>query len=399
MDEEEATEEDLLEESDEQPIESQESEYEQASEAEQTDRPMEDVMSKMLFKPEYSLCEPPPIDFDFELLMSFHHFCSSTQFTLPSPGINAMESYWQAKVLPLALSRPWMMSGLLAISDFHVVALADDESVVKSYSERAMRFFAGFLAGRRAASLPVRGTLRDPEDKDEERRVGGQIMCVLRCAHWALMKPMLGCQRSTSFTSFPFNLQNFHASLRSFTLVERNGSDGTPEEVFARASQIFRRRDQSEVLGESEKDIALLGRLDKLPSRMSNVFGRPDNLRDVMATLAAIATLVEHYSVIFTLDMGLPPVNAVWHSMVQWLSKVPENFKHMVSRHEPAALVVVAFWVSALVSRAEQCGYWFLQGLAHKLQLEISGRLRETEGALSLIDDLFYKNPHGSTIR
>lgn len=60
----------------------------------------------------------------------------------------------------------------------------------------------------------------------------------------------------------------------------------------------------------------------------------------------------------------------------------------MVSRHEPAALVVVAHWVSALVFRAEKCGYWFLRGLAHKLHAEISGRLVQTEGALSLIEGL-----------
>jgi hypothetical protein len=59
----------------------------------------------------------------------------------------------------------------------------------------------------------------------------------------------------------------------------------------------------------------------------------------------------------------------------------------MISRHEPAALIVVAHWVSALVFRVEK-SYWLLRGLAHKLLSEIAERLRQTEGALSLIEGL-----------
>jgi hypothetical protein len=83
---------------------------------------------------------------------------------------------------------------------------------------------------------------------------------------------------------------------------------------------------------------------------------------------------------------------------VQWPSKVPENFQSMISRHEPAALVVVAHWVSALVFRAEKLGYWFLRGLAHRLHAEIAGRLRHTEGALGLIEGLPYGTSEDTTM-
>ena len=59
----------------------------------------------------------------------------------------------------------------------------------------------------------------------------------------------------------------------------------------------------------------------------------------------------------------------------------------MVSRHDPAALVVVAFWVAALVIRAEQSGYWFLAGLGKELSSEIQGRIRDLdEDALKLLE-------------
>lgn len=70
----------------------------------------------------------------------------------------------------------------------------------------------------------------------------------------------------------------------------------------------------------------------------------------------------------------------------------------MISRHEPAALVVVAHWVSALVFRAEKMGYWFLRGLAVRLQTEIADRLRHTEGALDLIEGLPYGTSEDTTM-
>jgi hypothetical protein len=50
---------------------------------------------------------------------------------------------------------------------------------------------------------------------------------------------------------------------------------------------------------------------------MSDVFGRPKEVKDVMATLTAIASLVEHYSATFQTENGDSSSTAVWHSMVR----------------------------------------------------------------------------------
>lgn len=310
-------EEDLLSSSDEQESDSTESEHERASDAENTGGPKDDLMSRMLLRPEYVTDMTPPIGFDFESIKSFHHFTSSIHLTLPNPSTDATESYWQARFLPLALSRHWMMSGLLAIAEYHMVALAYNQPDVKAHCERAMKFYSGFFTGRREASMPARVRLLSTEDKDEERIVGGQVFCVIRCAQWALIDQVVAHQVN-SFPSYPLTLRNLLIALRSFSLVERNGNVGTPEEVFARAGQIFRRRSQSGALEDDEDTVTLLNRLDQLPSRMSSVFGRPNDLQDVMATLAAIAALVEHYSASFTPDTSPLSPNAVWHSMVSW---------------------------------------------------------------------------------
>lgn len=301
--------------SDEQYSDSPESAHERSSDSGETGGPKEDMISRMLLRPEYAQGLTPPIGFDFESIKSFHKFTSSIHLTLPNPSTDSAESYWRAKFLPLALSRHWIMSGLLAIAEYHMVALTNDQAEVKAHGERAMQFFSDFLTGRREASTPIRRGVPSSEDKDEERRVGGQAFCVLRCAQWALIEPVF-TQQANSFPAYPFLLRNLLTVLRSFSLVERDGNVGTPEEVFARAGQIFRRRSQSGALEDDEDTVALLNRLDQLPSRMSDVFGRPNDLKDVMATLAAIATLVEHYSASFTPDTSPLSPNAVWHSMV-----------------------------------------------------------------------------------
>jgi hypothetical protein len=61
----------------------------------------------------------------------------------------------------------------------------------------------------------------------------------------------------------------------------------------------------------------------------------------------------------------------------------------MISRNDPSALVVVVFWVSALILRAERSGYWFLSGLSKRLLLEIHDHLRSScVDALLLVEGL-----------
>lgn len=56
-------------------------------------------------------------NFDLEALKIFHHFLSVTSHTLPGPSFDVgVRCYWETAVLPLAFSRQWLMSGVLAIS-------------------------------------------------------------------------------------------------------------------------------------------------------------------------------------------------------------------------------------------------------------------------------------------
>lgn len=71
---------------------------------------------------------------------------------------------------------------------------------------------------------------------------------------------------------------------------------------------------------------------------MAEAFGKLESARDVLATLSALAALVECCNISFASD----EVGPAWRGMVIWLIKLPEYFNHMVEGHSPAALVVVA---------------------------------------------------------
>jgi hypothetical protein len=67
---------------------------------------------------------------------------------------------------------------------------------------------------------------------------------------------------------------------------------------------------------------------------------------------------------------------------LQFLHSLPSHFHTLLSRHEPAALVVLAHWAATLVHGAEASGCWLLRGLAGRLVEEIGGRLSGTDNEL-----------------
>jgi hypothetical protein len=170
-----------------------------------------------------------------------------------------------------------------------------------------------------------------------------------------------------------------------------NNDDDRQEESFTQVTRILKMRSSSnaESFGAftsgNNTPSALLNRLCALPSRMAETFGKPESARDFLATLSAIAALVECSDTCFASE----EVGAVWWGMATWLTKVPDHFNHMVSHHNQAALVVLAHWAASLVKRAEHCGCWFLRGSAKTILLRVAERLPADDRAVqSLVGSL-----------
>ena len=338
------------------------------------------------------------VDLNLETLTYFHHFTTTTSFTLPSAEQpRPATHYWQTDAVLQALRRRWLMCGLLAISACHLAVLADDITIERVHRERSAQFLSEFSAGweettKRDLGVEAAGV------EEEGKKAGGQIRCILRCAHWALAEYTLD-QGIIPEPATSSQLQSIMTTVRSFVVSDfalppggvRSDDDDGQEETFAQVGRILKARSSSNAgsfgaFSSCDNTLSeLLNRLGALPSRMAETLGKPENIQDVLATLSAIAALVECCAISFASDEA----GAAWQGMATWLTKVPDHFNHMVSRHSPAALVVLAYWAASLVKRAEYCGCWFLRGSAKMILLHIAEQLpADNRGVQSLVGSL-----------
>jgi len=335
-----------------------------------------------------------PVDLDLETLTYFHQFITTTSLTLP--GVQHPRSYWQTEVVLLALRRRWLMYGLLAISACHLAVLADDTTIKRAHCERSVQFFSEFTAGWETIKRDLE--VADAGIEEEVQKVGGQMMCMLHCAHWVLASSTLD-QAVISELVAPLQLQSIMTTIRSFVVPEfalrprgtRIDANERQEETFAQAKRILEMRSSSDAesfdafQSSDNMSSALLNRLRVLPYRMAEAFGKPDSAQDVLATLSAVAAMVKYCDTNFVSN----EVGAAWLDMVTWLIEVPDHFNHMVSHHNPAALVVLAYWAAFLVKRTENYGCWFLRGLTKTILLQIAEQLPSDDRAVqSLVGSL-----------
>lgn len=333
-----------------------------------------------------------PVDFDLETLTYFHHFTTTTSLTLPCAALSQSATrYWQTDVVHLALQRRWLMCGLLATAACHLVTLAVDTKTSQIHCDRSAQFFSKFSAGQDEASRC------EPDVKLAEgaNKAGRRMMCILRCVTWALGNT--GLIQEPAVTS---QLQSFMMMVRDFvdsdfdfrySGVRSDDSDGHAR-TFAQAGRILEMRSSSnsnagEFLSTENNNTrsALFDRLDALPSRMAEAFGKPEDIQDVFAALSAIAALVECCETSFASDEA----GAAFWAMATWLNRISERFNQMVAAHCPATLVVVAHWAALLVMRAEHCGCWFLRGSMRRVLLLVAERLRIEDCAVqSLVGGL-----------
>jgi hypothetical protein len=298
----------------------------------------------------YACQRSSAINIDLDVLTYFHHFASVTSFTLPATL--QQPYFWHTEFIRLALQRQSLMSGLLALSACHLAALAADTSVKKVHHARSAEFSNGF----RVAWSELDGITAEEEERVDI--AAQQISSLLSCARWDSTGPALDKECS---------LQTCITTLRSLAVAEPTPSFTGEEQksIFAKAKSILDAGPSSSASRDCTTRDVLLDRLRILPSCLSETFGRPSEVKSVLATLSAIAALVVCCEASFASDNR----DLAWRAMVLWLIKLPEHFNHMVARRDPAAMAVMEVWL-LLVQRAEDCGFWFLKGLSDKLYSE-----------------------------
>jgi len=326
------------------------------------------------------------LDIDLETMTYFHHFVTTTSLTLPGT-----ENYWQATVVPQALQRQWLMCGLLSLSACHMASVADNQRTQQIHRQRAAQLHLSFLAGLEETCVDDLGDVF----YEESHKAAQQIGCILDCVYWASdssdrgnSKEMANSSGIQSFLAIIRNLVSPNVADRSAGAQIYNDCDYRPA-TYAQASRILNIQNSSASRSLDARECtlpSLLNRLTELPSRMAEVFGKPDEVRGVLAPLSAIASLIECCDISF----ASKEVGSAWNGMTLWLIKVPAHFNVMVSNHTLVALVILAYWAGSLVQRAEDCGCWFLKGSAKKVLMLIAERLPpDNRGVQGLVADLF----------
>lgn len=318
-----------------------------------------------------------PINIDLEMFTYFHHFTTATYLTLPCPKHpQPTAHYWQIDVVPKALQQRWLMCGILAISACHTAMVVDDEMIRQVHHERAMQFSSEFFAVWDA----MRQTDSDfgaAEIGDTVKSLGRRVMCILNLARCALESTLI---QGVAPVSAPYELQSILTTLREYEDYScgiQSSDDERQQASFFEASRILATKSSSAV-SHSSPDKSSTGtpsdhfnRLRDLPLRMSETFGKPVSSQDFMATVAAIATLVECCELSLTSD----EVESTWWGMATWWTKVSDHFIVLVSHDDPAALVILAYWAALLVERAECYGCWFLSGSTRSILRQVTERL------------------------
>lgn len=323
------------------------------------------------------------VNIDLETLMYFHHFTNTTSFTLPS--VQHPESvihYWQTDVVLQALQRRWLMCGLLAISACHLATLSEDPEIKQVHLEKSAQFFSEFSAASEEISNRDSGA-GSAGTEDEAEKAGEKMRCVLRLADW-----VLASSPAQELIMETATLQSIMTTVRGLYPGDTKSDLDRQAITFAHTKKILQIGASSDngSFDASSNNIppAQLNYLRGLPSRMAEVFGKPNSVPDIIATLSALAALVECCDNSFTSDDAWP----VWRSMALWLIKIPDHFSRMVSSHDPAALVVVAHWAAFLVRRVEQSGCWFFKSLTETILRGVAERLPADDSVQSLVEGL-----------
>jgi hypothetical protein len=339
---------------------------------EQPDLPTDDVGPTMSMPP------PPitafqgvsstvlPVDVNLDTLTYFHHFITTTSLTLPITHPKGLDShYWQRDIVTQALTRRWLMCGLLAIAACHLALLTEDTTL--AHRQRLEYLSSVFFKERDEIASPSM-SLELLEPEEATKKAGDRIACVLSCAHSALHAHTL----ADSIVSPPANqpqLRRIVSSLRCLVTchvssdhdsIQGNINDSV-EDMFTHATRILTSTSSDNVL------YGVLNRIGGLPFRMTEAFGRPESTTGVLEVIAAIGALIESCAIAFN---SAEP-SAGWRGLATWFAQVPVSFDEMVFQYNPAALVVLAHWAALLLKRAEQCGCWVLGGTAKTLLIFI----------------------------
>jgi hypothetical protein len=293
---------------------------------------------------------PPDLakEFDMHLLTYFHHFTTSTGYTLPfSDNSPLRQHYWQEAVVAKALQCTRLMHGLLALSACHMATLADDPAAKELHQENEAKYASVFYSQIETTAL---------DQVAEQMYV--HVRYLLHMAQLALYGV------SQAKANDIAKQRSVVVSLRDGLSLERIGSN-SPQCIGVKGAAT------SSGSHDDTTEHAIIDGLQTLPSRMAELLGRPKNVGEALIIIKSIESLTEACNDPVAHD----DIVACWGTAAAWLSDVSGRFHEMVDEMDPVALLVMAYWSAIMVARVERQGRWFLEGVARAAVLQVAEKL------------------------
>lgn len=316
-------------------------------------------------------------DINMQVLVYFDHFTTATSPTLPPTNFErSPELYWHGEFVTQALQQRWLMAGLLALSAAHMAAITQKSSAAIAHYARSGEYLQEYIQGR---TIHTQGPFNTSYKgaPTPRKQVLDQIESILQCA--------LNTSRISSKT-LTLDLMSLVDSMRRLvTTTQPLQSSNLPRTEFENLQQDpFDRAAELMDMTVHEAGLSvILHRLNTLPTRMAEALGRPEDLRDVVVALSAIATLID------SCVAGFEAEEATIWAMATWLSKAAVEFHDMIAKNDPAALVILAHWAASLVRKVEEQGCWFLKGASELVLAKLAECLPLDRPAIrKLIEDL-----------
>ncbi|KAJ5933032.1 hypothetical protein N7516_007521 [Penicillium verrucosum] len=326
-----------------------------------------------------SLSEFSPV-VDLETLTYFHHFIIKTCLTLPQVEDSPLASqYWGTYIVLLGLQQRWLMCGLLAISAYHS-AMLDETTAQRKHREWATMLRSEFLVGFNEMTNNSSNTV-STETFKQMRTAAIQVNDIISCARWSFAGFTVDQENVLGpAASIPW-LQSLLCDVRAFASSQLGNSLKFEQST---GDNLQTSLGTNSPRGATAALTPLLNRLQVLPYRMAEIFGKPDDEQDAPAVLLGIAALIQCCNSVFESNV----LSGGWQGISAWLNKTTDHFNHMVSLQSPAALIVLAHWAATLVKWAEVHECWFIHGFSGAIVSLIHKHLSADGAVQSLVVDL-----------
>ncbi|KAF2759535.1 hypothetical protein EJ05DRAFT_301612 [Pseudovirgaria hyperparasitica] len=334
-----------------------------------------------------------PNDVNLDHINDFHHYNIHTSNSMPAVS-------WVKDLPAQALYTPILMNGMLAIAVAHKILIESDLGL--NTELELFRYYSYYVtiqnrqdddtdATRMQTMKKLRAlcmlcswsvdTITVPSTKRMVMPTV-DVLSIITCMEDMIGEPTISNAKAghlfplTAILETVTSIEDPVYATLSVRNVDCNFADSHPIG--------FSTSTLNKVSSREDIPPAIARSIGSLPMRMREVFGKPSEIKDVLASLSAINALEECIALYFTCQGE--DHHVAWQALLSWIGRMSMHFRNLLAKNNPAALVIFTHWL--LLVRLAEKHYWFLKGLASSLLAAVEEHLGALSPAHQLIESV-----------